>query len=74
MQLPKFLIADNAEYPENIYVVHTEKPRFILDIDTEEYAIMDNTEVNEEMMTPLLEAAYLFYDKELDKYEEEEEE
>ncbi|MFR9164845.1 MAG: hypothetical protein ACLVKO_00950 [Dysgonomonas sp.] len=36
MFLPKFLIADNSEYPENVYVVHTEKPRFVLDVDSEE--------------------------------------
>ena len=44
MELPRFLIADNEEYPENTYVLHTEKPRFILDVDSEALDQFDETD------------------------------
>ena len=28
MKLPKFLLADNSDFPEDLFVVHTEYPRF----------------------------------------------
>ncbi|MBD8346529.1 MULTISPECIES: hypothetical protein [unclassified Dysgonomonas] len=73
MELPRFLIADNEEYPENTYVLHTEKPRFILDVDSEEFEILDGSEVEEEAMQDLIEQALGFYEAELDKYDEEDE-
>ena len=36
MKLPKFLLADNSEFPEDLFVVHTEYPRFILNVEEEE--------------------------------------
>lgn len=73
MELPRFLIADNEEYPENTYVLHTEKPRFILDVDSEEFEILDGSKVEEEAMQDLIEQALGFYEAELDKYDEEDE-
>lgn len=73
MELPRFLIADNEEYPENTYVLHTEKPRFILDVDSEEYEILDGSKVEEGAMQDLIEQALGFYEDELEKYDEEEE-
>lgn len=73
MELPRFLIADNEEYPENTYVLHTEKPRFILDVDSEEFEILDGSVVEEEAMQDLIEQALGFYEAELDKYDEEDE-
>lgn len=72
MQLPRFLIADNDEYPENTYVVHTEKPCFIIDVDSEEYRILDGTVLEEEDIQELIEQALGFYEDELEKYEDEE--
>lgn len=73
MKLPKFLIADNDDFPENTYVLHAHKPRFILDIDSEEYEIIDGSEDNEEV-DKLIEEAFVFYENELDRYEEDDEE
>lgn len=73
MELPRFLIADNEEFPENTYVLHTEKPRFILDVDSEEYEILDGSKVEEEAMQDLIEQALGFYEDELEKYDKEEE-
>lgn len=72
MKLPKFLIADNDDYPENTYVVHTEKPRFILDVDSEEYEILDGSDENDKNLDKMLEEAFVFYENELDRYEDEE--
>ena len=32
MEVPKFLVGDNTDTPEAIYVIHTEFPRFIIDL------------------------------------------
>ena len=32
MNLPKFLLADNSNFPEDIFVLHTEFPRFIINL------------------------------------------
>lgn len=29
MELPKFLLGDNTDFPDAIFVIHTEFPRFI---------------------------------------------
>lgn len=74
MDLPRFLIADNTEYPENVYVVHTEFPRFILDVDSQEVQMFDGSDTEDEAIQDLVEQALGFYESELDTYEEEEEE
>lgn len=72
MILPKFLIADNEDFPENTYVVHTESPRFIVDVDTEEFEILDGSDRNAPGMEDLIVRALEFYEDELDRYEDEE--
>lgn len=77
MQTPKFLIADNSDYPEKMFILHTEFPRFLLDIETEELEWYDEFEEEPDMeledeITELLKLAYAFFDKEMDSYEEEE--
>ena len=32
MTLPKFLLADNSDFPEDIFVLHTEFPRFLINL------------------------------------------
>ena len=72
MIIPKFLIADNSEYPENVYVVHTETPRFIIDIDSEEIEWLD-VEPIKNIAETLVVQAFEFYESELDAYDEEDE-
>jgi len=77
-KLPKFLIGDNTDQPDTVYIVHTHYPRFILDLDSEEIEWMEDVEVeNENELTDeivkLLQEADEFYQRELDRYEEEEE-
>ena len=36
MNLPKFLLADNSQFPEDIFVLHTEFPRFVINLKDDE--------------------------------------
>lgn len=79
MKLPKFLLADNSEFPEDLFVVHTEYPRFILNVEEEEVEWLDDLEGdNEDQVaeeaTKVVEAAYHFCEAELEKFDDEEEE
>lgn len=76
METPKFLIADSSEFPEKIYILHTDFPRFLLDIENEEVEWFDALEEEPDVeleteIADLLEMAYEFFDKEMDSYEEE---
>ncbi|NDW17997.1 hypothetical protein D0T53_03585 [Dysgonomonas sp. 216] len=72
MDLPKFLIADNSDFPENAYVVHTQKPRFVIDVDSEEIKWFGPEPEADDIVDDLTQQALAFYESELDKYEEEE--
>jgi len=74
MNLPKFLIGDNTDTPDAIYVIHTEFPRFIINLvdDSiewfEEFSNEDLKELEEEM-TRCVDQASEFYDREMARYE-----
>ena len=74
MTLPKFLMGDNTDNPEDIFVVHTEYPQFIINLVNDEVEWMDDLQGNEEELAieiaQLIEEASLFYDRELDRYKE----
>ena len=36
MVLPKFLLADNSSFPEDIFILHTEFPRFLINLKDDE--------------------------------------
>ena len=71
MELPKFLIADNSDFPEKIFILHTEYPRFLLDVETDDvewFEDLTEEEEGEEFDTEvanLIELALDFYDKEM---------
>ena len=75
MEIPKFLLADNTDHPSSIFILHTEFPRFIIDLRTdevewlEEFGREDEDELNE-MTADLIEQATAFYDRELSRYED----
>lgn len=78
MELPKFLLADNSEY-EDAFVLHTEYPRFLINVNTDEVEWFDelDEEEGEELQNQvnnLLEQAYDFFENEIEAYDEEEEE
>lgn len=74
MELPKFLIADNSSLKEDLFIVHTEYPRFILNVANdeihwlEEFEKEDQAELEAESEN-LIEAAFAFYDKEMESLE-----
>ncbi|WP_053991826.1 hypothetical protein [Mangrovimonas sp. TPBH4] len=75
MELPKFLLGDNTDFPEAIYIVHTDFPRFIINLENddiewlEEFDEHDQKEVEAEIEN-LINAATDFYDREVERYEE----
>jgi len=75
MKLPKFLMADNSEFPEDLFVVHTEYPRFILNVEEEEVEWLDDLEGDDEETvaneaTKVVEEAFASCDEELAKYDD----
>lgn len=74
MKTPKFLIGDNADYPDAIFVIHTEFPRFIIDLSKdeiqwmEEFDQQDKEELAVETENAVKEAT-AFYDAEIAKYD-----
>jgi hypothetical protein len=75
MDLPKFLLGDNTDFPNGIYIVHTEFPRFIINLENdevewlEEFSKEDEKELEEETES-LIEAATAFYDREVARYDD----
>ncbi|MDL1912951.1 MAG: hypothetical protein FDW93_00245 [Bergeyella sp.] len=76
MKLPRFLLADNSKFPDDLFVVHTEYPRFILNVEEEEVEWLDELQRDQEETianeaTKVVEEAFRWCDEELAKYEEE---
>ena len=74
MDLPKFLLADNSKSPEDIFVLHTEFPRFMINLKDDEIEwFEDLTGENEEdiatELADLMDKAGEFYDEEMKEYE-----
>ena len=74
MEVPKFLIADNSSLQEEIFVLHTEYPRFLLNVANddilwlEEFTQEDKKEL-EQITQDLIDAALNFFDEEIEKME-----
>lgn len=77
MELPKFLLGDNTKSnEEDIFVIHTEFPRFIINLKDDEIEMMDDLIGSDEeelsvMVAGFIEEASVFYDNEMKAYEEE---
>ncbi len=74
MNLPKFLLADNSNYPEDIFILHTEFPRFLINLKDDEVEWLEDlsNEKEEDIkaeMDILVQQAGDFYDAEMEKYE-----
>jgi len=75
MTLPKFILGDNTDYPNAIYVVHTEFPRFIINLEDDEVEWFEDfdAEDQKELETETenaIKSATEFYDNEVAKYED----
>lgn len=74
MELPKFLLCDNTDYPEDIFILHIDFPRFIINLKDDEVELLESVEAiskNEldDKMDELIDLANEFYDRELERYE-----
>jgi hypothetical protein len=76
MDLPKFLLGDNTDCKEDIFVIHTEFPRFIINLVDDEIEWLEDfqgadQEELEIQVAELIEKASEFYDREMKRYENE---
>lgn len=73
MELPKYLLGDNTDFPDAIFIVHTEFPRFVIDLSNdevewlEEFDQHDQKELETETENYIKEASE-FYDREVARY------
>ncbi len=73
MELPRFLLADNVDCVDDIFVIHTEFPRFIINLKDDEIEMWDDLVGADEEELSIQVAQYIedaseFYDKEMEKY------
>ena len=75
MEFPKYLLGDNSDYPTAIFVIHTAFPRFIINLENDEVQLLedfdsqDQKELETETENFIREASE-FYDREIDRYED----
>jgi len=74
MELPKFILGDNTDLPNAIYVLHTEFPRFIINLEDDEVEWLEDFDQQDqkelELETEnLIKQATDFYDREVSRYE-----
>ncbi|MBP2834198.1 hypothetical protein J8281_18515 [Aquimarina sp. U1-2] len=74
MNFPKFLLGDNTDYPTAIFVIHTEYPRFIINLENDEVEWLEEFDKNDEKelveeAENLFQSANDFYDREIERYE-----
>jgi len=74
MEVPKFLIADSSTLQDEIFVLHTEYPRFLLNVSNdeilwlEEFGKEDQDEL-EKITEELIEETLAFFDTEIESLE-----
>lgn len=75
--LPKFLLGDNSqEFPENVFVIHTQNPRCIIKSDLEDFNLdtkiywIDNKITDSKKLKSFLELAEKFLIDELNNQED----
>ena len=74
MTLPKFLLGDNTDCPDDIFIVHAEYPQFIINLVNDEIEWLDDIQGDEAELAnevaELIELASKFYDREMKRYED----
>ncbi len=75
MDFPKYLLGDNSEYPNAIFIVHTEFPRFILNLENDEVEWLEDFDKEDQKELEaeaenLIQQATDFYDREIALYDE----
>ena len=75
MTLPKFILGDNTDYPDAIFVIHTEFPRFIINLENDEIEWLEDFDQHDEKellneTENVIKEASEFYDREISRYED----
>ena len=75
MQLPKFVLADNSDYPDDIFIIHLDYPRFLINLKDDSVEFIEELDEEDEHeleaeMEHLITLAGEFYDREMERYEE----
>ena len=74
MTLPKFLHGDNTDCPDDIFIIHTEYPQFIINLLNDEIEWLDDIQGDEAELAnevaDLIDQASIFYDREVKRYDE----
>jgi hypothetical protein len=74
MELPKFILGDNTDYEEDIFIVHLDYPRCIINLLNDEVEWLEEPEGSEAELSiavaELVEEASRFYDREMQRYDE----
>ena len=70
MELPKFILGDNTDLPNAIFIIHTEFPRFIINLENDEIEWLEEFDENDEKellgeSEHVIKEASEFYDREL---------
>jgi hypothetical protein len=74
MDLPRFILGDHSDYPQDIFIIHTSYPRFVINLKDDEVEFLepitqeDQSELEEET-AKLIKEATDFYDAEIEKYQ-----
>ncbi|EMQ95455.1 MULTISPECIES: hypothetical protein [Xanthomarina] len=75
MDFPKFLLGDNTDYPTAIFVIHTEFPRFIINLENDDVEWLEDFDQHDQKelemeAESLIQQATDFYDREISRYED----
>ena len=75
MDFPKYLLGDNSDYPTAIFVIHTEFPRFIINLENDEVEWLEDFDKDDQKELEaeaenLIQQATDFYDREIALYDE----
>jgi hypothetical protein len=75
MELPKFILGDNTDLPNAIFVIHTKFPRFIINLEDDEIEWLEEFDQHDEKellseTENIIEEASEFYDREVSRYDE----
>jgi hypothetical protein len=74
MNLPKFILGDNTDFPNAIFVIHTHYPRFIINLENDAVEWLEQFDSKDEaellsQAQELIDSAAVFYDREVSRYE-----
>jgi len=75
MELPKFILGDNTDLPNAIFVIHTEFPRFIINLEDDDVEWLEDFDQHDQKQLELeteslINEASEFYDREVSRYDD----